>query len=75
MKNYVTVSALIAVLVSLGACTSADRFGAFRFAGLGPGRHELVVTAWKNDTDIRTVRNTVDLGVDSGEQIILVDRQ
>ena len=55
--------------------TRADRFGRFRFAGLGPGRHELVATAWHSDSDLRTVRQTVNLGVESGELILLVDHR
>jgi len=53
--------------------TSADASGQFRFTGLGPGNHELVVTAWSGDTFKQTVRRTVNVGVDSGELIIVLN--
>jgi len=50
---------------------SVDAGGEFRFTGLGPGDHELVVSAWKSDafgqTVKQTVRQTVNVGVDPGE--------
>lgn len=55
--------------------TSAGTLGEFRFTGLGPGKHELVVTAWRDETDMRTVRKPVDLGVDSSKVVILLDTQ
>ena len=50
---------------------SADASGEFRFTGLGPGDHELVVSAWRGNTIKQTVRQPVDVGVDSGELIIV----
>ncbi len=52
---------------------SANASGEFKFTGLGPGNHELVVTAWRDKTFKQTVKRTVDLGVDSGELIIVFD--
>jgi hypothetical protein len=52
---------------------SANASGEFRFTGLGPGNHELVVTAWRGDTFKQTVRRTVNVGVDSGELIIVLN--
>jgi hypothetical protein len=52
---------------------SADAIGEFRFTGLGPGIHELVVTAWRGDSFRKTVRREVNLGVDSGELIIILN--
>ena len=50
---------------------SADARGEFRFTGLGPGDHELIVNAWKGDTFgqtiKQTIRQTVNVGVDPGE--------
>ncbi|MCZ6883541.1 MAG: hypothetical protein O7F15_11150, partial [Gammaproteobacteria bacterium] len=50
---------------------SADASGEFRFTGLGPGDHELVVSAWRGDaageTIKQTVRQTVNVGIDPGE--------
>jgi len=51
----------------------ADANGEFRFTGLGPGNHELVVTAWRGDTFKQTVKRTVNVGVDSGELIIVLN--
>ena len=50
---------------------SVDASGEFRFTGLGPGNHELTVTARRGDTFKQTVRRTVNVGVDSGELIIV----
>ena len=52
---------------------SANASGKFRFTGLGPGNHELIVTAWKGNTFKQTVKRKVDVGVDSGELIIFFD--
>lgn len=56
---------------------SVDASGAFRFTGLGPGNHELVVSAWRDDTSgqpiKRTVRQTVNVGVDPQELSIFLD--
>jgi hypothetical protein len=52
---------------------SANTSGEFRFTGLGPGNHELVVTAWGGDTFKQTVKLTVNVGVDSGELIIVLN--
>ena len=52
---------------------STDARGEFRFNGLGPGKHELVVSAWRRDTFKKTIRKTVNVGVDSGELIVLVN--
>lgn len=52
---------------------SANASGEFRFTGLGPGNHELVVTAWRGDTFKQTVRRTVNVGVDSTELIIVLN--
>jgi hypothetical protein len=50
---------------------SANARGEFRFTGLGPGDHELVVNAWKVDTAGQTIkqtlRQTINVGVDPGE--------
>ncbi|MCZ6668377.1 MAG: carboxypeptidase-like regulatory domain-containing protein [Gammaproteobacteria bacterium] len=50
---------------------SADASGEFRFTGLGPGDHEVVVSAWRDDaagqTIKQTVRQTVNVGIDPGE--------
>jgi hypothetical protein len=50
---------------------NADASGAFRFNGLGPGDHELVVNAWKADATGHTIkqslRQTVNVGVDAGD--------
>jgi hypothetical protein len=50
---------------------SADASGKFRFTGLGPGNHELVVSAWRGSRFKQTVKQTVNVGVDSGELIIV----
>lgn len=52
---------------------SANASGEFRFTGLGPGSHELVVTAWRGDTFRQTVKRTVNVGVDSEESIIVLN--
>lgn len=54
---------------------SADASGEFRFTGLGPGDHELVVSAWKGNpyNNKQTVRQTVNVGVDPGELIIVIN--
>ena len=56
---------------------SADASGELRFTGLGPGDHELVVSAWKDGTFgqviKQTVRQTVNVGVDPGELIIFIN--
>ncbi len=52
---------------------SANASGEFRFTGLGPGDHELVVTAWRGNTFKQTVRRKVNLSVDSGELIIVLN--
>ncbi len=53
---------------------SADANGVFLFTGLGPGDHELVVSASWGDifgqSTKQTVRQTVNVGVDSGALII-----
>ena len=50
---------------------SADINGEFRFTELGPGEHELIVSAWRGSTFKQTVKQMVNLGVDSGELIIV----
>jgi len=50
---------------------SANAKGEFQFTGLGPGNHELVVSAWRGDTFKQTVRQMVNVGVDFGELIIV----
>jgi hypothetical protein len=50
---------------------SVDASGGFRFTGLGPGDHELVATAWRGSTFKQTIKQTVNVGVDSGELIIV----
>ena len=52
---------------------SVNAIGEFQFTGLGPGIHELVVTAWRGSTFKQTVKRTVNVGVDSGELIIVLD--
>jgi hypothetical protein len=49
----------------------ADANGEFRFTGLGPGEHELIVSAWRGSTFKQTLKQMVNLGVDSGELIIV----
>ncbi len=49
---------------------SVNAIGEFQFTGLGPGNHELVVTAWRGNSFKQTVKRTVNVGVDSGELII-----
>ena len=44
-----------------------DTSGAYQFFGLGPGDHELIVFAWGEGAFKRMVRQTVNLGVDSGQ--------
>ena len=51
---------------------TANASGEFRFTGLGPGDHEIVVTAWRGITFKQTVRQKVNVGVDSGELIIVL---
>ncbi len=50
---------------------SADTNGEFRFTGLGPGEHELMVSVWRGSTFKQTLKQMVNLGVDSGEVIIV----
>ena len=50
-----------------------NAIGKFQFTGLGPGIHELVVTAWRGSTFKQTVERTVNVGVDSGELIIVLN--
>ncbi len=52
---------------------SANASGKFRFTGLGPGDHELVVSAWRGNTFKQTIKQTVNVGVDSGELIVVVN--
>ena len=52
---------------------SANASGKFQFTGLGPGDHELVVSAWRGDTFKQTIKQKVNVGVDSGELIIVID--
>jgi hypothetical protein len=52
---------------------SANASGEFRFTGLGPGNHELVVTVWRGDTFKQTIKRMVNVGVDSGELIIVLN--
>ena len=52
---------------------SADSTGAFRFTGLGPGDHQLMVSAWNEGTFKQSVKQTVNLGVDSGEVDIILN--
>jgi hypothetical protein len=54
---------------------SANDSGKFQFTGLGPGDHELVVSAWRGNTFNQKIRQTVNVGVDSGELIIVFDTQ
>ena len=50
-----------------------DTNGAFQFSGLGPGKHELIVFAWGDDAFKRMVRQTVNLGVDSGQVNVVLN--
>ncbi len=52
---------------------STDVSGEFRFTGLGPGNHELIVTVWRGSTFKQTVKRTVNVGIDSGELIIVLN--
>jgi len=52
---------------------SANANGEFQFTGLGPGNHELVVSAWRGNTFKQMVKQTINVGVDSGELIIVFD--
>jgi hypothetical protein len=53
--------------------TSVNSTGKFRFTGLGPGNHELIVTAWKGNTFKKTIKRTINVGVDSGELIMVLN--
>ena len=53
----------------------ANASGEFRFTELGPGDHELVVSAWRGNTFRHTVKQRVNVGVDSGELIIVFNTQ
>ncbi len=50
---------------------SVDSSGEFQFTELGPGNHELVISAWKagafGQTPKYTARQTVNVGIDPGE--------
>ena len=50
---------------------SANASGEFRFTGLGPADHELVVSARRGNTFKQTIKQTVNVGVDSGELIVV----
>ena len=50
---------------------SANSNGEFQFTGLGPGNHELVISAWRGNTFKQMVKQTINVGVDSGELIIV----
>ena len=52
---------------------TANASGEFRFTGLGPGDHEIVVTAWRGNTFKQTVKQKVNVGNDSGELIIVLN--
>jgi hypothetical protein len=52
---------------------NADKSGNFRFTGLGPGNHHLIVSAWNDNQFKKTVKQVINLGVDSGELNILID--
>jgi len=56
---------------------SADANGEFVFTELGPGDHELVVSAWRGNTVgqiiKRTIRQTVNVSVDPQELIIFIN--
>jgi hypothetical protein len=57
--------------------TSADARGEFQFTGLGPGNHELVISAWKGGSSGQatkyTTRQTVNVGIDAGEMNIYLN--
>lgn len=57
--------------------SSASTDGEFRFTELGPGDHELVVSAWRLDTSgqmiKQTLRQTINVGVDSAELDIFIN--
>ena len=56
---------------------NVDASGEFLFSGLGPGDHELVVSAWRDDTfgqtTKQTIRQTVNMGVDPEEIVIYLN--
>jgi hypothetical protein len=60
---------------------SADAGGEFQFTGLGPGDHELVVSAWRVENSgqsikqsiKQTIRQKVNVGVDPGELSIFIN--
>jgi hypothetical protein len=52
---------------------TTDPTGKFRFYGLGPGIHELIVSVWNGNASEKTVKKTVNLGIDSGELDILIE--
>ena len=52
---------------------TTDKTGSFRFTGLGPGDHELIMSVWNGNTFKKTVKQVVNLGVDPGELEILID--
>ena len=53
--------------------TITDTSGAFRFIGLGPGDHELIVFAWGEGAFKRMVRQTINLGIDSGQVNVVLN--
>ncbi len=52
---------------------NADASGKFRFTNLGPGDHELIISAWNDNSFKNTIKKIVNLGVDSGEIDILIE--
>lgn len=65
------------VMIQSTRQVDADASGEFRFAELGPGEHKLIISAWREDafgkTIKKTVRQTVNVGVDAGELNIFFD--
>ncbi|MFT5221246.1 MAG: hypothetical protein ACI87H_003392 [Gammaproteobacteria bacterium] len=45
--------------------SKADASGKFKFSGLGPGDHELLVYAWRGEIVKKTMRRVINVGVDS----------
>lgn len=51
--------------------SKADASGKFKFIGLGPGDHELLVYAWRGELVKKTMRRVINVGVDAGELTIV----
>ena len=52
---------------------SADADGGFEFTNIGPGPHEITISAWRGETYKRTVIRQINVGVDSGDLTVVLD--